>query len=432
MAQGKKIQVKLKELIVNPENYRFDPVADEGQALATMMQSLGSEVANLARDIASNGLNPLRTPLSIFKDGHYVVMDGNRRTTALKLLADPDLIKDPYPFKQVFKSLKAAGYKAPDEVEFVVFDESDLDEADRWVYIEHNGQNKGVGTVSWGTKEKARFSARHNDTAGNKALQLTDYLDTKKIDTTGVDQTTLNRILADPVVRAELGVDYVKGTLSIDDEVTALPKIQKVISAMQAKEFNVREVYLKYDRKEWLSKIFPQPTTPPPPPAPKGAKPTGPKPPKVFPGLIDPSESISDKLPKKLIDVHNELIRITVLKTPHATAALTRIYMELLSKEYLISCLGFKEQGDTLVDASGTGNYNELKAKLGEIQNHTSTPKDVKNALRILIGIDLVTQRFNQVMHSQIFFATEPDLRSTWLNLGPVMKHIANEIAKTK
>ncbi len=429
MAKGKKVQVKLKELIVNPDNYRFDPVADEEQALATMMETLGSEVANLARDIATNGLNPLRTPLAVFKDGHYVVMDGNRRTTALKLLDNPDLIKEAYSFKQVFKSLKAAGYKAPEEVEFVVFNEADLDEADRWVYIEHNGQIKGVGTVSWGAKEKERFRARHNDSAGNKALQLTEYLDTKRIDTEGVDHSTLDRLLSDPDVRAKLGVDYVKGTLSIGDEESALPNIEKIISAMKAKDFRVRDVYSKDDRKDWMATLFPKPTVPT---EPKPKKPSGPKPPKVFPGLIDPSEAISDKLPKKLVDLHNELIRITVTKTPHATAALTRIYMELLSKEFLISCLGYQEQGSNLVDASGAGDYNELKSKLGVIQTQSSTPNDIKNSLRILISKDLITQRFNQVMHSQIFSATEADLRSTWINLGPVMKHIANEIAKTK
>ena len=49
MSKGVKQEVKLADLVVNPENYRFDPVNDEQKALRTMMEGLGSEVANLAR-----------------------------------------------------------------------------------------------------------------------------------------------------------------------------------------------------------------------------------------------------------------------------------------------------------------------------------------------------------------------------------------------
>lgn len=49
MSNGVRQKVKLDELVVNPENYRFEPVDDEEKALRTMMEGLGSEVANLAR-----------------------------------------------------------------------------------------------------------------------------------------------------------------------------------------------------------------------------------------------------------------------------------------------------------------------------------------------------------------------------------------------
>jgi hypothetical protein len=429
MANYKLKEVKISDLVVNPDNYRFDAVRDEPSALKKMMDSLGKEVSNLARDIVTNGLNPLRTPLVIFNGQKYVVYDGNRRTTALKLLDDPELIKEKYPFKQVFISLKESGYTPPSKVTVVVYDQDDAEIADRWVYIEHNGQNHGVGTVAWGAKEKARFAAKNNGSVADKALQLTDLLDSMKINTSKLDQSTLNRLLSDPVVRNRMGVEFVKGTLSIDDRATALPRIQKVIEKMQKPGFKVGDVYLKDDRTKWIDETLPEKTTTPQPkttPPKAGKKPTK----KTFLGLIDPSEEPEEKLPEKIKGIHNELIHISVNKTPHATAALLRIYMELLSKEYLVKYLGYQQQGEKLVDSSGGGDFTELKAKLGAIKTDASTPKEIKGALQVLMGKDIITTRFNQVMHNIIFTETEHELRSIWVNLREVMYHIGKEVHK--
>lgn len=430
MTKSRKEQIGLQDLIVNPKNYRFDPVKDEEKALITMMQSLGVEVANLARDISSHGLNPLRFPLVVFRNGNYIVLDGNRRTSALKLLDDPELIKENYPFKQDFKNLKSNGYIPPQSIEAIVYDDKDLAEADRWVYLEHNGKNKGVGTVNWGAKEKARFSSRHNKMVADKALQLLDFLATKKINTLGVDPSNLNRILADPLIRKRMGVNFVKSTLSIDDEDASLPNIIKVTSRLKAKKFKVRLIYSKDDRKIWIDQVLPLDAKKTQ--TQKKARVTAKPPHKTFLGLIDPSEKVPAELSDKIKDLHGELIKINVSRNPHATAALLRIYMELLSKECLMTCLGYQERGEKLVDASGQGDFSELKAKLGAIQTDSSTPKDIKSSLKILIAKDLITLRFNQVMHSIIFRATEPDLRSMWTNLKPAMDYAAREIAKAR
>ncbi len=431
MSKGRRVEIPLSKLVVNPENYRFDPVQDEEKALATMMESLGSEVANLARDIFESGLNPLRNILVVSEGSKFIVLDGNRRTTALKLLNDPELIESNYPLKQVFKSLKVQGYVPPQSIEAIVFDPTDIEEAEKWILVEHSGKHKGIGTVSWGSKEKARFSSRHNNTVADKALQLTDFLEVKKIDTKGVDLTNLNRILADPYSRKRMGVEFVKGTLLIKDEAASLPNVLRVISKLKTKSFKVRDIYSKKDRIIWIDKVIPIDSAKSSSKGMKG-KSNSKIPQKRFPGLIDPSESAPEGLSDKIIDLHDELIKITVSKNPHATAALLRIYMELLSKDYLITCLGYQQRGEKLVDGNGTGDFSELIAKLTAIQSHSKTPKDIKGSLTILITRDFITSRLNQVMHSYIFIATEHDLRSIWTNLKPVMDYIMIEISKAK
>lgn len=386
-------------------------------------------------DIVERGLNPLRALLAVKKDGKYIVYEGNRRTTALKLLNNPDAISGVYPLKQVFVKLKVDGYKVPDDLEFVVYDEKDIDEADQWVFVEHNGKNNGVGTVSWDTKQKARFSARHNKTPLDKALQLTDYLEEKGVDTKNLDQTTLNtRILSDPNIRKRMGVEFINGVLAITDEKSSLPNIKKIISAMSDKRFKVKEVYSKSDREEWIDKILPFEHK-----TGKGSEPAGAsekkntkKPKRTFLGLVDPVDQISDKLPEKIIDIHHELININVNKTPHATAALMRVYMELVATDYMIECLGFQQLGDNLRDSTGAGTYNELKSKLSAIQSDFATPKDIRSSLTVLLTKQLVTVQFNQVMHSDIFKATETDLRSIWTNLRPVLYYICEQVANKK
>lgn len=60
----------------------------------------------------------------------------------------------------------------------------------------------------------------------------------------------------------------------------------------------------------------------------------------------------------------------------------------------------------------------ELKEKLNYFVSRyapkdTTRASDIRSAMAVL-NKDLLTQNLNQVMHSTIFLASEPDLRSFW------------------
>lgn len=101
-------QILLSRLILNPENDRFEPVINEREAIEMMLQKLGTKIYNLAYDIVKRGLSKKPFYVIPSDDGKkYIVKDGNRRTTALKLVAHPQLIdKNKYPeYRKRFERL---------------------------------------------------------------------------------------------------------------------------------------------------------------------------------------------------------------------------------------------------------------------------------------------------------------------------------------
>jgi hypothetical protein len=158
-----KIDLELDKLLVNPDNYRFETVKDQQEAMLIMLSSQNNKIISLAKHIAQHGLNPTkRLVVKEVEGGKYVALEGNRRITALKLMTNPDELSGDYPFKYVFEDLHAK-YKdgLPTAVECVVYPEDQQDIADSWVLLEHTGENQGVGTVPWNSFQKQRFELRH-------------------------------------------------------------------------------------------------------------------------------------------------------------------------------------------------------------------------------------------------------------------------------
>ena len=80
---------KLSELRLDQKNYRTGPTATQRDALAAIIEDQKTKLVNLAEDILNVGLSP-GEPIWVTRDidnpGMYIVLEGNRRLTALKLL----------------------------------------------------------------------------------------------------------------------------------------------------------------------------------------------------------------------------------------------------------------------------------------------------------------------------------------------------------
>lgn len=248
--------IPITKLLVNPENPRFEPVKSQTDAIDLMITKAGTNVFNLAKDIAQHGLNPSKSLMVVpAEDGHFLPLEGNRRVVALKLLHNPEQTTD-QKIGNKFKELKKEfGVQIPNEVECVVF--PDKESAFRWVNLEHTGRNKGAGVLSWDSTQRQRFIAQYAGKKPSRPVQLFDFADEKNLKHDTVDSTTLERLTSTPFVREQIGIAFPDGLLNLEKSKTQVVKnLRKVFTEMSKKTFKVADVYTSDKSKVWIKNVL--------------------------------------------------------------------------------------------------------------------------------------------------------------------------------
>ena len=270
MAKYKKL--KLTELLVNTENYRFDTVASQKEAIDKMLEDQTDNLFNLAEHIVNNGLNPndrIEVVASNHDKAKFIVLEGNRRTITLKLLNNPDLIEGSNfnnlkkKFKKLHDSNKAALIK---EVDCLVYD--DPKEADTWIGLKHGYGTAGVYTDTWGPLQKQRFSER-TEGKTSTSLQIINLIKKSndipadlKSKVEKIKTTNLDRLIDDPDVRDFLGIEVNNGVIqSSTDEKEVIKGLTQVIKDILNPKFTVNKIYTKQDRRDYLDN-FPKASKP--------------------------------------------------------------------------------------------------------------------------------------------------------------------------
>lgn len=150
------VAVPFIKLHFDPINPRGEPESDE-EKIRALFGAL-PETLSLATHLAENGQNPLDR-IAIIEHpklpGHFVIREGNRRLCAMQLLRDPDRAPTEAT-RKAFQKVASEGRPVPDKLPAVLFHEKQ--KARVWMSVKHEGPQGGLGTVSWGAKEKARFN----------------------------------------------------------------------------------------------------------------------------------------------------------------------------------------------------------------------------------------------------------------------------------
>lgn len=202
--------VLLSRIYLDPENPRHETLPDEPSIIKHLVAKEG--VRPLAKDIAeAGGTSPIDLIALVQHPkvkNAYVVVEGNRRICALKLLQDADKAgneKDKRYFANLAQNMRHAIHK----VSAIVFDSRES--AQRWFALRHEGEQDGVGTKAWNSDQKTRFSVRTQGKNPNaQALLVLDYarqyalLSAQEIGELSI--TTVTRYLSNPVVRHALGL----------------------------------------------------------------------------------------------------------------------------------------------------------------------------------------------------------------------------------
>lgn len=141
----------IKYLHLDLRNPRLgQPAVDtEDEAMGRLLKEFKSKIISLAKSIAEHGLNPTESWAIVHEDGKYVVLEGNRRLVACRLLDKPRKAPDPETattFERIKRGVRTAGsYLKPSCVEF-----EHRANARYWIRLKHHGAGSGEGTAAWG------------------------------------------------------------------------------------------------------------------------------------------------------------------------------------------------------------------------------------------------------------------------------------------
>ena len=260
--------VSVNDLLLDLKNPRFPESVDtQRQAINKMLEIQKDRIVKLAKDISEKGLDPSDIPIVVKDDEGFVVVEGNRRVVALKLISNPNL-SDDEKLKRRFEQLKKSSTINISKISCVVFD-SDSDSYHHWVSLKHTGQNSGVGRVDWTAPETARHMALHGKYS--IANQMYDFIDTVGVEYEEIIKnkkniyiTNIGRLFDDPHVRKRFSLEIIDGFIycsrSYKEFVAEYKKILNEMIQMQEHaptrpSFTVERIRLKPDRAMLLTEL---------------------------------------------------------------------------------------------------------------------------------------------------------------------------------
>lgn len=171
-------RIRPSQVRLDQQNPRLpDGTSGDKEAVNRLLAEGQVQLTALARDLLDRGsANPTELPILVKEGTKYVVLEGNRRFAALKLLADPKLADDPS-HRAVFERLMRSGRQPPKTLYCAIA--QDRAEADHWITLRHTGANDGVGVRVWSAEQNARHRQRMNapiDSGTLRSISIADEL----------------------------------------------------------------------------------------------------------------------------------------------------------------------------------------------------------------------------------------------------------------
>jgi hypothetical protein len=243
--------IAVVNLLLDKSNPRHPNMNNQLEIFNWMLDGnnrIGEKVFQLAKDIAANGINPsdriIVEKVASNNSSDYLVLEGNRRVAALKLLNNPHSAPNEK-WKNKFSEITKNYTNKITTVSCVEF--ASREKAFHFIELKHLGEQKGKGTVPWDPEQKTRHESRvHKKGKNERALALLDYVrkseffssETKKNAASGFPITTLERLLSDADFRSFLGLSINEdGEIAFSVEETEVRKpVAKVINDFRLKK----------------------------------------------------------------------------------------------------------------------------------------------------------------------------------------------------
>jgi hypothetical protein len=262
------IEIVASELNLCLTNFRFlNSVHNEQEAILEMLRlkKVGpAKIKNLITDIIENNL--IFEDFIVFQEeGKYIVYDGNRRLSAIKLFLEENLNMIQNEFNNLYNFIKDLKNKNIDLSKMVVTAKLYNDKKLMLNHIKliHSGEQDGIGQISWGNIEKGNFNklqSNNKPTFTNRLLsKLHSSPNHKALHQKILEKqisTTVDRIFGFYVIKSRIfglkrGEDIsLKDNLNID-------KICEMIEYFIENNGTVSDVYLKDNADNFFKTIQP-------------------------------------------------------------------------------------------------------------------------------------------------------------------------------
>lgn len=433
--------ISVANLLLDVGNFRIVKRDSQREARAAVIAEQGRKLVNLAKDIIQEGVNPSDLPLVVDAgDGNqnFIVIEGNRRLTALQLLLKPELAEGT-PIHASFKKLSKNHADAiPKVLDCVIVPTKRAGRV--WINRKHSSGLDGAGTEPWSAMAKARADAeqgiaRPELDAVNFVL-LNPDLDAKvrhKLEGSSFNVTTLQRLIEAKDVQEEIGFTLRDGKLVSHQDRNRIKAILTEMVTIIAsgkdngQKFTERNVDTVEHRATFLEKLLPRnpkrkksdtPWEISGKPKPAKLKTKTPKA-KGTPSTADQPNLVPRKfrleLPAgKINDIFIELKELDVTKRRHAVSVLFRVFFELSLDDYIT------KHNVTLPKSHNGKPKDRLIDKLNATNTH---------ALSTLLLNSKELKPINVAIGSKDSFLSPETLNayvhSAWMNPDPLQLKIA-------
>lgn len=423
--------IPLADLLADPENPRLpQPNLGQREVLQANAAHQGRKLQVLASDTVRYGLDPselfIVTP---FKDDkRYVVVEGNRRLTALKALENPEFLAGAVRKSVLTKIRQLSKLYQSDPIESVLcVVVKDREEAYHWIILRHGGELGGAGIVRWGNQESSRFRTR----SGRLEIhtQALDFLENKghltPEERRKVPATSFKRLLEAPTVRAKVGVEVLGGKLKmLVDEKRVAKALLYIARDLASGKTKTADIYTKEKRLEYANNLPANVVVTPTfksgegidlstgVPDAKLKQPTPKSVPRDRDKLI-PRDCVLNITDPRVYDISMELRRLSLKDFTNAVGVLFRVFIELSADAYLD-----RAKLTTSVDAN-------LSPKLQDITNDLIARKKLTRQQAIPVRRACQKDSFlapsitlmHQYVHNKHVFPAPTDLRAHWDSL---------------
>ena len=390
--------VNIRALLLDSKNPRHIPIENQKEIINYLIEN--EKIKELAKDIAEKGItNPLDLVGIIIENNKKIVVEGNRRVCALKLLDKPDLA--PKKYQRYFTTLQGKVKNHIKKLPVHVF--TNREEALPWLSTLHTASSN-TSRKPWSPEQKTRFD-QGVDGKPNHAAALTilDFSLENNLISPEKSQkviTTITRMLSTPEVRDAFGITtgVTERNILINitrEEFTAI--ITQYFNDFDNPNYNIGSRSNKNDRLDYIqhlknigkipssrldkdielisgilsttttsSAISPKNTTPK-----RTTKTTKSK----SAQLIDYELEIPVS---KIQSIYSEINNMDIEKHPYATAALLRALIEQ-SCDYFLLKSGHSIQFHDGSNTQKIGEKSKLREKILGIAQYFEKTQHIEN-----------------------------------------------------